>query len=325
VIATGPIAIRIALSAMMTEQDTGLDVVTGAFGFTGRAITRRLLHAARRVRTLTGHPNRPNPFSTQIEVERYHFDDLERLTGSLEGVTTLYNTYWVRFPYANTSFEDAVRNSRELFIAAQQAGVQRIVHVSITNPIEGSSLPYFRGKHLVEHHLKEVQVPHSIVRPSVVFGPGDVLVNNIAWLLRHAPVFTVPGSGDYRVRPVHVDDVARLCVECAQAPHDLLLNAVGPEVLSFAEMVRLIREAVGSRALILHIPVVVTPALTYLLGVALRDVLLTRDELKGLMENLVTAEGPATGRISFSEWVRHHGAEIGQHYASELHRHFRTP
>jgi uncharacterized protein YbjT (DUF2867 family) len=305
-------------------KDTGLDVVTGAFGFTGRVITARLLHAARRVRTLTGHPNRPNPFAAQIEVERYHFDDLGRLAGSLEGVTSLYNTYWVRFPYGNTSFEEAIRNSSNLFVAAQQAGVQRIVHISITNPDKGSSLPYFRGKDLVEHQLKKVGVPHSIIRPTVVFGPGDVLVNNIAWLLRHIPVFTIPGSGDYPVRPVHVDDVARLCVESAQSSDDLVLNAVGPEILSFGEMVRRIREAVGSRAWLLHTPVVTTPALTYLLGMALRDVLLTRDELKGLMQNLVTAEGPATGHISFSQWVRHHGAEIGKHYASELRRHFRT-
>jgi NADH dehydrogenase len=315
---------RDSVIVIVGRRDTGLDVVTGAFGFTGRAITARLVHASRRVRTLTGHPNRPNPFSTHIEVERYHFDDLARLTGSLEGVTTLYNTYWIRFAYGNASFEEAIRNSRKLFVAAKQASVQRIVHISITNPDEGSSLPYFRGKDLVERQLKKIQVPHSIIRPTVVFGSGDVLVNNIAWLLRRVPIFTIPGFGDYRVRPVHVEDVARLCVENAQSSDDLVLNAVGPEILSFAEMVRLIREAVGSRALLLDTPVLAIPALTYLLGATLRDVLLTRDELRGLMQNLVTVEGPATGHISFSEWVRHHGAEIGKHYASELQRHFRT-
>lgn len=300
-----------------------LDVVTGAFGYTGRRITRRLLDAGRRVRTLTGHPRRRDPFAGRIEVAPYRFHDPDVLASSLEGASTLYNTYWVRFDHGRTTFGQAVENSRTLFEAAREAGVRRVVHVSITKPSEDSPLPYFRGKALVERALRESGLPHAIVRPTVVFGPGDVLVNNIAWLLRRSPVFAIPGDGSYRVRPVHVDDVARLCVEQGSVSADAVVDAIGPETLTFEEMIRTIRDAVGSRSLLVHVPRWVVPSLTRSLGLVLRDVLLTREELDGLMNEQVHVDGVATGRVAFSEWVRHHAGRLGRRYASELGRHFR--
>ena len=129
---------------------------------------------------------------------------------------TLYNTYWVRFDHGQTSFANAIESSRMLFYAAKRAGVKRIVHVSITNPSIESPLPYFRGKALVEYALAQSGVPYSIVRPTWIFGgERDVLVNNIAWILRRMPVFALPGDGTYPVQPVHVDDLARICIDAA--------------------------------------------------------------------------------------------------------------
>jgi NADH dehydrogenase len=177
-----------------------LDLVTGAFSNAGSHIARRLLDAGRRVRTLSFHPSRPHQLQTSVEALPYRFDDPDALACSLEGVSTLYNTYWVRFDHGHTTFEQAVERSRALFIAAQRAGVERIVHLSITNPSISSPLPYFRGKALVEDALAQAGVPYSIVRPTWIFGGDqDTLVNNIAWILRRMPVFTVPGSGAYPV------------------------------------------------------------------------------------------------------------------------------
>lgn len=303
-------------------RDTGIDLVTGAFSYTGRSIAERLLRAGRQVRTLTGHPDRPCPFEREIQVAPYAFDDPDALARHIEGATDLYNTYWVRFSRGGTTFDRAVRNSRILFEAAVRAGIRRIVHVSVTNPSIDSPLPYFRGKAAVEQALAELGVPHAVVRPTVVFGREDILINNIAWLLRRLPVFAVPGDGAYRVRPVHVDDVARICVESASAHGHPIVDAVGPEVLTFEEMVRLIRDAVGSRSRLIHLPARLVPALTGAIGLAVRDVVLTRGELDGLMAELVTTEGPSTGRVAFSEWVAEHGSELGTRYASELARHF---
>lgn len=304
---------------------TDLDVVTGALSYTGRYIARRLLDEGRSVRTLTFHPDRADPLRSRVEIARYRFDDPVELARSLEGATTLYNTYWVRFPHGRIRYGDAVESSRALFHAARAAGVERIVHVSITNPSLDSQRQYFRGKALVEHALAEVGLPFAIVRPAVVFGDEDVLVNNIAWLLRRFPVFAVAGHGDYRLRPVHVDDVARLCVEAGTRRDDVVVDAVGPETFTFRETVALIRDAIGSRSRILGVPAFVIPPLSRLLGLLVRDVLLTRDELLGMMENLVVTDGPATGTQLFSEWVATHAKTLGVRYASELERHFAAP
>src|SRR5215813_14243526 len=107
-----------------------LNAITGAFGYTGKYITQRLLDQGKEVRTLTGHPNNPNPFGEQVQVHPFNFDQPQKLVESLRGVTTLYNTYWVRCPHGSTTFERAVENTKILFKAAKEAGVQRIVHVS---------------------------------------------------------------------------------------------------------------------------------------------------------------------------------------------------
>ena len=299
-----------------------VDIVTGAFGYTGRFITERLLAAGRGVRTLTGHPDRPNPFGRGLEVRPYRFDDVGAMAASMEGASTLFNTYWVRFPRNGVGFEEAVANSTALFEAARKAGVDRIVHVSITHPSVDSPFGYFRGKALVEEALADTGVPHAIVRPTVIFGRGDVLVNNIAWLLRRFPVFPVAGDGAYRVRPVHVADVARLCVDAAAASDDVVVDAVGPETFTFVELVRAIAGAVGAGARLVTVPAAAVPPLARVLGVAVRDVLLTSEELGGLMAGLVTTDGPATGHVALTEWLAAYGSSLGTRYASELQRHF---
>ncbi len=299
-----------------------LDVVTGALSYTGRHIATRLLAQGHDIRTLTGHPERDLALARRLEVQPYRFDDPVELARSLAGATTLYNTYWVRFAHDRTRFDDAVAHSRALFAAARRAGVQRIVHVSITNPSLSSDLPYFRGKALVEDALADTGVPFGIVRPTVVFGDGDVLLNNIAWLLRHFPVFAIAGDGQYRVRPVHVDDVARLCVETAATAGDVVVDAVGPDRCTFDALVETIGDAIGHPARLVHLPVAAVAGLARALGAGLRDELLTRDELAGLMRELVTTDGPPTGVIGLRDWLREHGDELGCVYASELARHF---
>ena len=234
-------------------DDTGLDLVTGAFSYSGSAISRRLLEAGRTVRTLTGHPERGQDLP-EIEALPLDFGDPPGLTASLAGVTTLFNTYWVRFAYDGIDHDLAVRNSRTLFDAARQAGVAKIVHVSILNPSVASPYPYFRGKALVEKALAESGLPYAILRPSVLFDERGVLLNNIAWLLRRLPVFGVGGSGKYRVRPTHVDDLARLALDAASWPDDRIVDAVGPDRPTFLELVHQIGEAVGSRARIVRVP-----------------------------------------------------------------------
>jgi NADH dehydrogenase len=299
-----------------------MDAVTGAFGYTGRFITRRLLRSGGAVRTLTGHPDRPNPFGSQVEVGPLTFDNRSALVTSLRGVDVLYNTYWVRFERGAVTFDRAVHNTACLVEAAAESGVRRIVHVSITHPTS-STLSYFRGKALAEQAVTGSSLSHAIIRPTVLFGGGDILINNIAWLLRRLPAFAVAGSGSYLIRPVHVDDVAALAVDAGRRDDDLVVDAVGPETYAFEALVRLIAEAVGRRPRIVHVGPGVAVMLSKVLGVLVRDVLLTEAELRGLMDGLVATDGPSTGTRRVSEWLAQHAAEVGSRYASELGRHYR--
>lgn len=305
----------------MTGAD--LDVVTGAFGFTGRYIAERLLQRGRRVRTLTAHPGRPNPFGDRVEVAPLDFADEDVLSRDLSAAATLYNTYWVRFPRGETTHERAVANLRTLFTAARRANVGRIVHVSITNPSVDSSSSYFRGKALAERALRETGVPAAIVRPAVVFGREGILINNIAYVLRRLPVFGIPGSGRYRLRPVAVEDVADLCVAAGRRDGDEVIDAVGPETYTYEELVRLIARTVRSRSRIVHMPAPMTWLAAVAIGRVVGDVLVTRDEIDGLMAGRVTTEGPATGSRRLSEWLAENANVVGREYASELGRHYR--
>ena len=303
--------------------DTKLDLVTGAFSYSGSYLAERLLASGRQVRTLTFHPDRPHPLRAQVETLRYRFHDPRALSHALDGVTTLYNTYWVRFNHGSTTYEGAIANSRMLFEAARRAGVQRIVHVSIANPSIDSPLPYYRGKALVERALGEVGLPYSIVRPTWIFG-GDheILANNIAWILRHMPVFAIPGNGRYPVQPVHIDDLVAICLETAQSDGNAILDAAGPETMTFEELVKAIRRAIRARTPLVHLPPIAMASVARALGVVVRDVVLTPDEIKGLTAGLLVSHHPPRGRIAFSEWLAEHATSFGRSYASELQRHY---
>jgi NADH dehydrogenase len=260
---------------------------------------------------------------TAIEVRPLDFADPAGLTESLRGARTLYNTYWVRFARGEVDHPAAVARSRALFLAAAEAGVRRIVHVSITNPDADSPYPYFRGKAAVEQALRDLGVSHAVLRPAVLFGGNGVLINNIAWLLRHLPVFAVGGTGAYRLRPIHIDDLARLAVRAGESQATEVIDAVGPERPTFDELVHTIRNLTGSRSLVIHVPGPLIPAAARVLGVALRDTLLTDDEYRGMADGLADTDGPATGETGLTQWMADHKDSLGRFYANELTRHFR--
>lgn len=308
----------------MTRPASGqLDVVTGAFSYSGAAIARELIRRGHAVRTVTGHPERA-PAGPAIDARRLDFSAGQELAESMAGAHTLYNTYWVRFARGAVSHDLAVANSKVLFAAAASAGVQRIVHISITNPSLASADSYFRGKAEVERALADCGVPYAVARPAILFGGDGVLVNNIAWLLRRLPVFAIGGRGKYRLRPIHVDDLARLCADLgASADPAKIVDAVGPQSLTFRHMVDEIRDAVGSRSVIVPVPGAVIPVLAAALNLALRDNLLTADEYAAMAAGRADSTGPATGEVAFTDWVQAHGEQLGRHYANELDRHFR--
>jgi uncharacterized protein YbjT (DUF2867 family) len=299
------------------------DVVTGAFSYTGKYVTRLLLNAGGRVRTLTGHPERTDMFGRQVEIAPLDFTDSASLVQSLRGASVLYNSYWVRFSHGRATFAEAVANSRILIQAAKEAGVRRIVHLSIANPSIDSRLPYYSGKAQVERAIVDSGLSYAILRPTVIFGAEDILINNIAWFARHFPVFAIPGSGQYQIQPIFAEDIANLAVDAGRKEDNLILDVVGPEIFTFEGLVRLIATSVGSKARLIHVRPWVALRILHLINPIVGDVILTREEIDGLMANLLVSKQPATGRTRFSEWLAQNALILGTKYASELARHYR--
>ncbi len=299
------------------------DVVTGSFGFIGRYITAELLQAGRRVKTITTHIDRPNPFGPTVEAFPYDFDRPDRLVNTLQGVDTLYNTYWIRFEHGGITFDQAVKNSESLFQCAAKAGVKKIVHISVTHASEDSPLPYYRGKGLQEKVLRESGVGYSIIRPTLVYGKEDILLNNIAWLIRKFPLFPIPGDGQYRLQPLYVGDLASLAVKHAHGESANSIDAIGPETFNYLELVQSVATEIGRKVIFVRVSPGMTIFLGKIIGAILSDVILTKDELRGLMnEHLTSPENP-NGPTVFSEWLKDNHETLGVVYSSELDRHFR--
>ncbi len=297
-----------------------IHAVTGAFGYSGKYIAHQLLAQGRPVITLTNSTHRANDFAGQVKAFPFNFDRPAELARSLEGVEVLYNTYWVRFNHKLFKHADAVQNTLRLFEAAKAAGVQRVVHISITNPSEASPLEYFSGKARLERALQESDLSYCILRPTVLFGKEDILINNIAWALRHLPVFGVFGDGQYKLQPIYVEDLAELAVRNGAGQENVVIDAIGPETFTYKGLVATIGDLIGVRRPILPVP----PGLGYLAGQVIGrwvgDVMITREEIEGLMANLLYVSSPPAGTTQLTGWVRQHADTLGHHYTSELAR-----
>ena len=302
------------------ESKTGLHAVTGAFGYSGKYIAKRLIDSGKPVITLTNSLHRDNPFREPIMAYPFHFDEPEKLRRVLEGVEVLYNTYWVRFNYKTFGHSLAVENTRNLLSAAKRAGVRRIVHISITNPSEDSPFEYFAQKALLEREIQESGLSYAILRPTLLFGKEDILINNIAWTLRKFPVFGLFGDGKYLLQPVYVDDLAQLAVEEGLKDENVILNAVGPETFTFRKLVETIGRIIEKPRMIVPLP----PRWTYLVGVMIgkftRDVMITWPEVQALMANLLYVKTPPTCNTKLTDWAHAYGRFLGQQYANELER-----
>lgn len=297
-----------------------IHAVTGAFGYSGRYITKRLLDRGLQVITLTNSPDRANPFRGQVKPYPFNFDNPEELSLSLEGVSVLYNTYWVRFNHKLFKHADAVRNTMTLFEAAKAAQVERIVHISITNPTEDSPLEYFNGKAKLERALVESGISYAILRPTVLFGEEDILINNIAWALRRLPVFGVFGNGAYRLQPIYVDDLAALAVEQGFGRESITIDAIGPETFTYKGLVKVISETIGKPRTIIPVPPMLGYFAGWVLGKFIGDVLITPEEIEGLMADLLYVDSPPAGETRLTDWLAEHAETLGVDYASELAR-----
>lgn len=308
------------LEELFNRSPEKLNMVTGAFSYTGRYITERLLSLGEEIRTLTGHPEK-NQFGNKIEVFPYNFDKPKKLVESLNGIETLYNTYWIRFSYKDMTFDRAVNNTKILIESAQKAEVKKIVHISITNANEKSSLPYFRGKGIIEKLIKTSDLSYAILRPALIFGKENTLINNIAWMLRKFPIFNIFGDGNYKLQPIYVEDLAELAVEAGHENENIIIDAVG-ETFTFNELVHLIKNKISSNAKVFHLPPRISLTFSKIMSKFVNDIVVTEDEVNGLMANLLYSQNPSKNKTKLSSWLEENSRFIGNEYISQLKMHY---
>ena len=299
-------------------METKKIAVTGAFGYSGKYITQKLFEKGYKVKTLTNSPHKKNPFENKIEVVPLSFENRDLLKENLSDINVLINTYWVRFNHRNFNHNQAVDNTKILFDAAKEAGVKKIIHISITNPDEHSDLEYFKGKGILENYLKEIMPAYAIIRPAVLFGKEDILINNIAWMIRHFPITGIFDKGDYKLQPIHVEDFADIIIQQIENPDNMTINAIGPETFTYKELVSSIMKNIGIRKRIIN----TSPQLAYYVGKFVsflkKDVTITKEEIKGLMQNLLYVNEEPKGKIKLTDWVKENKNTLGKKYANEL-------
>jgi len=297
-----------------------LHAVTGAFGYSGKYIALQLLNNNQEVISLTNSFNRNNIFNDKVKAFSFNFDNPELLAETLKDVKVLYNTYWVRFNHKLFTHAEAVKNTKILFEAAKQAGVEKIVHISITNPSANTHLEYFSGKYELEQALINSGISYSILRPTVIFGREDILINNIAWVLRKFPIVAVFGDGQYKLQPIFVDDLAKLAVEQGNNSENIIIDAIGPETYTYNDLLQTIGKKVNRNPMKWH----VSDRLGFFLGQIISfftgDVLITKPEIEGLKANLLFTLSQPAGTTKLSDWIEENKTWLGKKYANEIKR-----
>lgn len=295
-------------------------VVTGAFGYSGKYIADRLIKKGYQVVTLTNSPFRNQQKSEKILIHPYDFEHPKNMELAFNGVKVLFNTYWIRMESSNITFTQVVQNTKKLIEVACNAGVTQIIHISVSNPSLQSRSKYYRSKAEVEEIIKSSGLQYTILRPAFLFGNEDILINNIAWMLRKLPAYPIFGNGTYKVRPIHVEDLADLAVEQINQNGNKIINAGGQVTYQYRDFITAIENAICINRPLIPVPIGIGYYGSVLLGLMLKDVITTREELDALVSGNLNVDGPAIGNINLNEWLKENSSTLGKHYRSERKR-----
>ena len=298
--------------------------LSGAWSYSGRHVAGELLRRGYRVVSLTGRAvPHPDPFGGTVKRIPYDFGPgaLERL---LRGVDVLACAYWIRHdrrPVEHrgpwVSHSTAVTRSGRIIDAAMAAGVSRLVWTSIANPGLDPDLSYYAGKAAVERRVRDSGLPYAILRPACFFGRGGILVENIVWAARRLPLFPIPAGPRYRIRPIHVGDYAAAVADAVASGDILVRDVVGPDRVEFDDLVDFAARLTGGRARVVRLPLAACAALYRTASLAMRETILTSDELKGLSRNRLDSAAAPVGGTGLREWLRDHVDTVGLRFVRE--------
>ncbi len=237
-------------------------LVTGGTGFVGTHVCRSLIARGFLPRLLvrTGSEGKiPEDVRKACRVTPGDATDREAVEYAVQGTKMIVHLVGIirEFPERDITFERLhVAATRNVVDAARRWEISRFVHMSALGARPGGPTGYFDSKGRAEEVVRRSGLSWTIIRPSVIFGPGDQFLKVLTGVLRKAPFVPVPGDGSYRLQPVFIGDVAKGFADAAMRP-DLegkIFEAGGPQRLSYNELLDAVAASVGRRARKIHIP-----------------------------------------------------------------------
>lgn len=291
---------------METGSDRGMMFVTGATGYVGRFLVRRLVEASLRVRCLVLPDDTLEPLaSLPVEVVRGDVTRLETLLPHGDGLGSIVHAAAAMLPNPPALVERVnVVGTRNVLDFAKRSGVNRVVYLSAVSAVYTRKNSYGRSKAEAERLVRESGLRYTILRPTMVYGPGGGLhFETLVTLGRKIPlIFPVLGPGTARLQPIWIDDLIDAIVGVLHAPsvYDRTYDVSGATALPFRELVDAILRAQGRRRLRVHAPLwacqLAARVLAPLLG---PRSFLTPEALLGLNEDAARDHGELTRDVGF--------------------------
>lgn len=248
--------------------------VFGGSGFLGRQIVRRLAGDGAQVRVAVRHPEHASflaAASTAGQIVPVYADvwDEASVGPAVDGADAVVNTVGHYVEQGKASFAAIHgQGAKQVARASAIAGVLRLVHISGLGADPASGSPYVRARGIGERLVKEAFPEATILRPSVLFGPGDAFLNRLAGLARVMPVLPLFGTGETRLQPVYVRDVAEAAAQALAAPvtKGKVYELGGPRVYTYKALVQLVLAQIERRRLLIPVPYLVWELLAALLA-----------------------------------------------------------
>jgi uncharacterized protein YbjT (DUF2867 family) len=236
-------------------------LLTGATGFVGRVLTRQLVENGHDVRILLQPSLRTPrlPIGVPVEVAVTSQSDVQGLRAALRQVDTIYHLAGGEGKGGRANLQAVdIEGTRALCEAAADARVERFFYLSHLGASRAAGFPVLKAKGIAEEFVRKSMVPHTILRGSLLFGPGDEFTNGLAMLLTATPGFLpLPGKGETLLQPLWVEDLVT-CLIWALDNLDTVNQTYdlgGSETFSLRQMIETIMEVTGQRRLLVNWPV----------------------------------------------------------------------
>ena len=266
-------------------------LITGGTGFVGTHLIRRMRKDGIPVRVVVRNPENARSLKDLgVDVVRGDIADKKLLEKAVSGIERVIHLVGIIQEARGATFQDVhVDGTRNLLSAAKKAGVRHFFYQSALGTRLGARSLYHKTKWEAEELVRASGIPFTILRPSLIYGPGDLFTIMLSDMIRLSPFLPIIGSGKSGVQPIFIDDVVSCVIKAVTS--DSFLNKTyeigGPEQLTYEEVTVAIAEAMGVKRPVLHIPLFFMKAMARVLETVLPKPPVTSDQLIMLQEDNV--------------------------------------